>query len=235
MNENDLLAAILGQTKLVAEGEGGGSQKWGSGQTLFDGANLYYSDGTTFVDSSGNVTITGGTINGVVIGGSAPEAGTFTTLNTDGDVRFTGGDVRLNNSVRLAGDSTNGNLNLTLFDGSGWGRLLTGQINLSNTTSPSTPTGGFILYSISGQPHTLDVNGVNINLSLSPQPDTGWTANSDAGHKAIAIASSMTRQAYQSALNILVAGAGDDLYTIGEKLKALEAALSSNPSLYPNA
>lgn len=167
--------------------------------------------------TTGNLVATGGTMDGVVIGFSSKEPGAFQYL-----IIGNSGSIILNPSaagVLQVKQNSDGAI-----------------IEVVNVASqPSTPTGGFRFYSISGQPYTLDVNGVLINISLCPQPDTGWTANSDAGSKALAIASSMTRQSYQASLNVLAAGVGDDLYTIGEKLKALEAALSANPSLYPNA
>jgi len=69
----------------------------GSGSTISVPSGLtyiIYSDGTNFYLASsynaGNVTITGGTINGTTIGNSVPAAGTFTNFATSGTVTFGG-------------------------------------------------------------------------------------------------------------------------------------------------
>lgn len=62
--------------------------------------------------------------------------------------------------------------------------------------------------------------------------DTGWTANADTGDKTQSIPSSATLATVQAALNLAVPGAGDALFALAQKCKALETALAAN--LLPN-
>lgn len=279
----------------------GGLKPWNSAQTLFDGANLYYSDGTTFVDSSGNVTLTAGTIDGMVIGGSTPEAGTFTTVTVDSGSQgsssiIIGTGVGIYSSINTFLIETGGSQSLHLSQGqmvlgqwgnrasvlgpsAGFGNVdrdaddiifasgqSTGagaagniifQVSLpgssggalnsysdiakltpngwistlfANQSTPSTPTGGFVFYSISGQPHTLDVNAKDINLSLCPQPDTGWAMNSAVGNKATSLPVYI---ATSTILNTTDPGSAQQIQALTDKVAALQ--LQASLGLYANA
>lgn len=55
--------------------------------------------------------------------------------------------------------------------------------------------------------------------------DTGWFANADSGDKTASVLGSGDLATIATAMNVVVPNSGDALRTIGEKLKALEAAL----------
>jgi hypothetical protein len=98
--------------------------------------------GTMAVQNANDVSITGGIINGTVIGGSVPAAGTFTNLRAtaatvssllvQGDGHFTG-TVQVDGSLNVSGTQTIGgvsfanggisatNISATLFSGDGSG------------------------------------------------------------------------------------------------------------------
>lgn len=76
------------------------------------------------------------------------------------------------------------------------------------------------------------INGVSGGVTLLP-PDTGWTANADAGSKTSVIPSGTDLDTIAAALDLLVTNAGTTLKTVAEKCKALEYALANN--LRPNA
>ena len=67
------------------------------------------------------VTITGGTIDGTVIGGVTPAAADFTTMNTTGTV--TAGNVNLtglsNGTLNFAGGNTSGGSNIQAWNDAG--------------------------------------------------------------------------------------------------------------------
>jgi hypothetical protein len=85
------------------------------GDSLTVGGNLIVSGTVTAANTAtlGNVDVNGGTIDGAVIGGSTPAAGSFTTLNTSGAVVFNdaGADV----DFRVEGDT---DANLLFVDAS---------------------------------------------------------------------------------------------------------------------
>ena len=86
--ENQLALTVAGATALLINTSGawspGGTSYGTSGQVLTSAGPTqppaYTSLGTMANQNANNVTITGGTINGVTIGGTTPEPGTFTTL-----------------------------------------------------------------------------------------------------------------------------------------------------------
>jgi hypothetical protein len=85
------------------------------GDSLTVGGNLIVSGTVTAANTAtlGNVDVNGGTIDGAVIGGSTAAAGSFTTLNTSGQVVFNdaGADV----DFRVEGDT---DANLLFVDAS---------------------------------------------------------------------------------------------------------------------
>jgi hypothetical protein len=98
------------------------------GDSLTVGGNLIVSGTVTAANTAtlGNVDVNGGTIDGAVIGGSTPAAGSFTTLNTSGAVVFNdaGADV----DFRVEGDT---DANLLFVDAS------TDRVGIG-TSSPAT-------------------------------------------------------------------------------------------------
>src|SRR5690606_11755573 len=69
-------------------------------QTLLDDANAAAARttlglGSMATQAASAVAITGGTINGVTIGGTTPAAGTFTTVDASGQVTITNAGLRL--------------------------------------------------------------------------------------------------------------------------------------------
>jgi hypothetical protein len=85
------------------------------GDSLTVGGNLIVSGTVTAANTAtlGNVDVNGGTIDGAVIGGASAAAGSFTTLNTSGQVVFNdaGADV----DFRVEGDT---DANLLFVDAS---------------------------------------------------------------------------------------------------------------------
>ena len=94
-------------------------------------ANL--SDYMPFRIDPANVGITGGTINGVVIGGVNPDAATFTTVTADSAVAGT-------QTANATGSTTldfSANQNFVL--------TLTGNVTLANPTTEAVGQSGFIV------------------------------------------------------------------------------------------
>lgn len=117
------------------------------------------------------------------------------------------------------------------------GNLLLAESSVGATILSLDSSGNPIL-SNKAQTHSLaiDATGFLIDGALRPvflTDDTGWTANADGGDKTQSIPSSATLAAMQAALNLAVPGAGDALFTLAQKCKALETALAAN--LVPNA
>jgi len=220
----------------------GGSPSWTSGQPLFSNA-IYNSDGSTFLDASGNV--------------SAPGTAVF---NDKLQVKFSGsGGVYF--SVEPTsyayflpnfrfGAGTGGQVYATFISNApGIIQLDSGSdsagcvLKFVNSTAPTTPTGGATFYANGDQMFMLDGNAVLINLSLCPQPDTGWGGNVAAPDKTVSI------QAYSSVNFVTTdAGAFNTLYPITagaltdisakvlslvQKVVALQATLAAGK--YPNA
>lgn len=183
-----------------------------------------------------NVNASDGTIAGVISGN---------TVNT----APTQGQIVLSKSGAILIGAGNGTLTLRSFgarvevlSGSTTGCAIdyTGAftaffINLPAIISPqaSSPgaTGGLgTLWVSSAVNHFYFYNGTAM-VQLDLTPDTGWTANADAGSKTASIpANSGTIQA---ALNVVSAGAGDAFVAVQSKVKAIETALST--FLLPNA
>lgn len=203
----------------------GGLKPWNSAQTLFDGANLYYSDGTTFVDSSGNVTLLAGTIDGMVIGGNTPENAFFGTVRITSDC-FVGEFLYVPQIVTPTANET---LRISDLNGTGVG------IGFTDASTPSTPTAGFVIYSISGQPHTKDVNAVDINLSLCPQPSAIYALPLDVGDPTQVIASTASLATIQTSMNLITAGSGDALFAVCQLMKAIQSGFNAGPAQYPVA
>jgi len=100
---NVVIAA--GQTKIVSTDGGGAGAIVYEMDDLELAGNLIASAATITTLASSAATLTGGTVNGMVVGGSTPAAGTFTTLiaNTSATVS---GDLTVDTST-LKVDSTN--------------------------------------------------------------------------------------------------------------------------------
>lgn len=69
---------------------------------------------------------------------------------------------------------------------------------------------------------TVPISGPNSSVLMTP--DTGWTANADAGDKTQSIGSSASIATIATALNIVSSGAGTLLQAVAQKCKALETA-----------
>lgn len=127
--------------------------------------------------------------------------------------------ISLDGSVGVSsfGDVDSGNGRIAIESGIGEMRLESAVFKF-NTKAVDFGNGGTVLYA----------GGVG-----SVTADTGWTANSDSGDKTKVIGSAATLAAIATALDIVTSGAGTQLKNIGEKVKALEAALTA--ALIPNA
>ena len=87
----------------------------GTGASTAGGARTNLGLGTVATQDSNNVSITGGTLNGVVIGGSTAAAGSFTTINASGtitgdltgDVTGTVSDISNHDTDSLSEGSSN--------------------------------------------------------------------------------------------------------------------------------
>jgi hypothetical protein len=113
------------------------------GDSLTVGGNLVVSGTVTAANTAtlGNIDVNGGTIDGAVIGGSTPAAGSFTTLNTSGAVVFNdaGADV----DFRVEGD-TDANL---LFVDASTDRVGIGTSSPAATLHVSRSTGSTLMLS----------------------------------------------------------------------------------------
>jgi hypothetical protein len=121
--------------------------------------SLVYCDGTNFKSAitydQSNVAITGGTINGAVIGGITPAAGSFTTLAASGTFGVTGtltasGDLIVNGNTTL-GNATSDTITFnanTVTLPSSFTFSSTGAAVLPKGTTGQQPTGiaGMIRY-----------------------------------------------------------------------------------------
>lgn len=180
-----------------------------------------------------NVAITAGTINGTVIGGTTPAAGTFTssTLTQDGlfagALVLSGGYIASASSggvVQIAGNSkVELKVSTTLID------ITNGQFSanvsffIGSVSTPSTPTGGAIIYSTGGQMHVLDTSAVDVNLSTL-QADTGFAGPASNGDKS----TSVTDYAGGGALFSLDAAADNQIKTLTSIVQAIVASLRSD-------
>ncbi len=88
----------------------------------------------------------------------------------------------------------------------------------------------------------LKGNGVTSTSAATPcvdyvpgtaNPDTGWTANADAGDRTDVIPSSATLAGYAAALDLVASGLGAAFVNTAEKVKAIEAVLVAGK--LPNA
>ena len=100
---NVVIAA--GQTKIVSTDGGGAGAIVYEMDDLELAGNLIASAATITTLASSAATLTGGTVNGMVVGGSTPAAGTFTTLTANTSATVSG-DLTVDTST-LKVDSTN--------------------------------------------------------------------------------------------------------------------------------
>jgi hypothetical protein len=100
---NVVIAA--GQTKIVSTDGGGSGAIVYEMDDLELAGNLIASAATITTLASSAATLTGGTVNGMVVGGSTPAAGTFTTLTANTSATVSG-DLTVDTST-LKVDSTN--------------------------------------------------------------------------------------------------------------------------------
>ena len=100
---NVVIAA--GQTKIVSTDGGGSGAVVYEMDDLELAGNLIASAATITTLASSAATLTGGTVNGMVVGGSTPAAGTFTTLTANTSATVSG-DLTVDTST-LKVDSTN--------------------------------------------------------------------------------------------------------------------------------
>lgn len=117
------------------------------------------------------------------------------------------------------------------------GNLLLAESSVGATILSLDGSGNPIL-SNKAQTHSLAIDGTGFIIDGALRPvfltdDTGWTGNADGGDKTQSIPSSATLATVQTGLNLAVPGAGDALYALAQKCKALETALAAN--LLPNA
>jgi hypothetical protein len=124
------------------------------GDSLTVGGNLIVSGTVTAANTAtlGNVDVNGGTIDGAVIGGSTPAAGSFTTLNTSGAVVFNdaGADV----DFRVEGDT---NANLLFVDAS------TDRVGVGT----STPATNFHVSNTSGATQVRVSSDTDVSFSAT--------------------------------------------------------------------
>ena len=152
--------------------------------------NLYV-DG---IGEIGSVTILGGTVDNVVIGGTTPAAGTFTNLNATGTTTITSADINgglIDNTViggsnPAAGNfttaSTTGQATLATVDINGG--TIDGTVIGGNTASPITgttinSTGGFtgdLTGDVSGNVTSAGTSGFN-NITASGTIQGALTGN----------------------------------------------------------
>ena len=119
--------------------------------------NLTITTGTLIANiegtiTSSNISGTGGTIDGVVIGGTTPAAGTFSTLKvsdlTSGRVTYAGADGELQDSTNLTFDGTT--LSST-FSGNLTGNVTGTVSDISNHTTDNLAEGSSNLYYTQGR------------------------------------------------------------------------------------
>lgn len=78
----------------------------GTGSTTQSGARTALGLGSIATQDASNVTVTGGTVNGVTIGGSSPAAGTFTSVSDSaGNLRNIPQNSQSTNYTLVAGDA----------------------------------------------------------------------------------------------------------------------------------
>lgn len=164
-------------------------------------------------------------MDGVVIGGSTPVAATFASLVSDGNIKIESNSLLFWGGRSVISSPQDGVIRFLNDD-----QTAGSALQIIDLLSPSTPTGGFLLYSISGQPHTLDVNAVDINLSLCLQPDTGWASNSAVGNKATSLPVYI---ATSTILNTTDPGSAQQIQALTDKVAALQ--LQASLGLYANA
>jgi hypothetical protein len=128
-----------------------------------------YIDGIGYIDS---VVISGGTIDGTVIGGSTPAAGTFTTATTTGNATV-GGNLSVTGTTALTGTATitSADINSGAMDNTTIGNTTAAAGTFTNLTATGTSTLS-----------TVDINagaidGTTIGGS-SPAAITGTTITS---------------------------------------------------------
>lgn len=125
-----------------------------------------YVDGIGYIDS---VVITGGTIDGVTIGGTTPAAADFTTVDTTGNVSV-GGTLNVTGQVTLGNVDING-----------------GAIDGTPIGASTAAAGTFTTVTTSGQATlaSADINGGTIDGTViggtTAQAITGTTITADTG------------------------------------------------------
>lgn len=177
----------------------------GNGTNAFQGV---YNSGGSIVAASGNFF---GNWAYRYANGMMDISASGVTISTGTSPALTINSSNNLQTIKFGHDSTNGIILVS-----------TGTVCISNLTS-----NGIVV--TSGGNGALSVNTTAQLLT----DDTGWTANADGGDKTVAIPANATLNTIATALNALVAGAGDALANTAKKCKALETALVAN--LLPNA
>jgi|13_taG_2_1085334.scaffolds.fasta_scaffold02839_5 hypothetical protein len=142
-----------------------------------------YIDGIGYIDS---VVITGGTIDGTIIGATTPAAADFTTMDTTGNASVGGtfgvtGTSTFTGAISAGSLTTTGNSTHATVDING------GAIDGTIIGASSAAAGSFTTVSTSGQATlaTADINGGTIDGSViggaTPQAVTGTTITANTG------------------------------------------------------
>jgi hypothetical protein len=142
-----------------------------------------YIDGIGYIDS---VVITGGTIDGTIIGATTPAAADFTTMDTTGNASVGGtfgvtGTSTFTGAISAGSLTTTGNSTHATVDING------GAIDGAIIGASSAAAGSFTTVSTSGQATlaTADINGGTIDGSViggaTPQAVTGTTITANTG------------------------------------------------------
>ncbi len=144
--------------------------------------NLYI-DGIGYIDS---VVITGGTIDGTVIGGTTPAAADFTTMDTTGNASV-GGTFNVTGTSTFTGAMSAGSLTTTGNSTHATVDINGGAIDGTTIGASSAAAGTFTTVTTTGQATlaTADINGGTIDGSViggtTPQAVTGTTITANTG------------------------------------------------------
>ena len=149
----------------------------GTGGTTAAGARTGLGLGSIATQDITGVTLTGGTMNGVVIGGSTPAAANFTTIGASGAIT---GDLTGNadtatalatgRTIAITGDAT---YTSAAFDGSG---NVTGALTLANSGVTANSYGGATaipVITVDAKGRLTSVTTASITTNLTVDGDSG--------------------------------------------------------------